>query len=76
MGRYVADRDELRAEGIAARDVRTVVALTEPSLGFYGVLVVSAIFYPQIAAFGLLAVAACALALPPRLVQRRLGRVR
>jgi uncharacterized membrane protein len=76
MGRYVADRDELRAEGIAARDVRTVVALTEPSLGFYGVLVVSAIFFPQIAAFGLLAVAACALALPPRLVQRRLGRVR
>jgi hypothetical protein len=38
-------------------------------------LLVSAIFVPQLAAFGLLAVAAVSLALPPRLVHRRIRRV-
>jgi uncharacterized membrane protein len=75
MGRYVADREGLRAEGVSSRDLRTVVALAEPSLGFYGALLVSAIFVPQIAAFGLLAVAALALTLPPQLVRRRMRRV-
>jgi uncharacterized membrane protein len=75
MGRYVADREDLRAEGVSPRDVRTVVALAEPSLGFYGALLVAAIFVPQIAAFGLLAVAAVAVALPPRLVRHRMRRV-
>jgi uncharacterized membrane protein len=75
LGRYAAERDDLRAEGVAPQDVRTVVALAEPSLGFYVLLLVFAVFAPQLAAFGLLAVAAVAVALPPRLVRRRLGRV-
>jgi len=34
-----------------------------------------AVFAPQFAAFGLLAVAALSLALPPRLVRRRMRRI-
>jgi uncharacterized membrane protein len=75
MGRYVADRESLRAEGVTATDLRTVVALAEPSLGFYVLLLVAAIFVPQVAAFGLLAVAAVTVTLPPRLLSRRLRRV-
>jgi len=75
MGRYVADRESLRAEGVTATDLRTVVALAEPSLGFYVLLLVAAIFVPQVAAFGLLAVAAVTVALPPRLLSRRLRHV-
>ena len=75
MGRYVAARDALRLEGVTPSDMRTVVALAEPSLGFYVSLLVLAIFVPRIAAFGLLAVAAATVALPPRLVSRRLRRV-
>jgi uncharacterized membrane protein len=75
MGRYVAARDALRLEGVTPSDMRTVVALAEPSLGFYVSLLVLAVFVPRIAAFGLLAVAAVTVALPPRLVARRLRRV-
>jgi uncharacterized membrane protein len=75
MGRYVATREDLRIEGATPKDVLTVVALAEPSVGFYVLLLVFAIFAPQLAAFGLLAVAAVAVALPPRLVRRRLRRV-
>jgi hypothetical protein len=55
--------------------MRTVVALSEPSLGFYVGLLVFAIFAPKIAAFGLLVVAAVSVALPSRLVRYRLRRV-
>jgi uncharacterized membrane protein len=75
MGRYVAARDALRREGVTASDVRTVVALAEPSLGFYASLVALSVFVPRVAAFGLLAVAAVTVVLPPRLVSRRLRRV-
>jgi uncharacterized membrane protein len=75
IGRYVAERADLRADGVTPKEVRTVVALAEPSLGFYVLLLVFAVFAPQLAAFGLLAVAVIAVALPPRLVRRRLGRV-
>ena len=75
MGRYVAAREELRAEGVAPEMCGRWSALAEPSLGFYVLLLVSAIFFPQLAAFGLLAVAAVALVLPPRLVRHRLRRV-
>ena len=75
MGRYVARRDDLRAEDASSKDVLTVVALAEPSLGFYVLLLVFAVFAPQLAAFGLLLVAALGLALPPRIVRRRLRRV-
>jgi uncharacterized membrane protein len=75
MGRYVGAREGLRVEGVTQSDVRTVVALAEPSLAFYVLLLVSAIFVPQLAAFGLLAVAAVAVALPPWLVSRRMRRV-
>jgi len=75
MGRYVARRDDLRSEDASSKDVLTVVALAEPSLGFYLLLLMFAVFAPQLAAFGLLAVAAVSLALPPRLVRRRLRRV-
>jgi hypothetical protein len=75
MGRYVADREGFRAEGVTRSDLRTVVALAEPSLGFYVGLLVFAVFAPRLAAFGLLAVAALTVALPPRLVSRRLRRV-
>jgi uncharacterized membrane protein len=75
MGRYVARRDDLRAEEASSKDVLRVVALAEPSLGFYVLLLVFAVFAPQLAAIGLLAVAAVSLALPPRIVRRRLRRV-
>jgi uncharacterized membrane protein len=75
MGRYVAARKALRREGVTASEVRTVVALAEPSLGFYALLVALAVFLPRIAAFGLLAVAAVTVVLPPRIVSRRLRRV-
>jgi hypothetical protein len=75
MGRYVAGRDDRRAEGVTSKEVGVVVALAEPSLGFYVLLLVFAVFAPQLAAFGLLLVAALTLALPPRLVRRRLRRV-
>ena len=75
MGRYVAAREGLRVDGVTSSDVRTVVALAEPSLGFYVFLLVFAVFAPQLAAFGLLAVAAATIALPPRLVRRRLRRL-
>jgi hypothetical protein len=75
MGRYVAGRESLRVDGVTSSDVRTVVALAEPSLDSYVFLLVFAVFAPQLAAFGLLAVAAAAVALPPRLVRRRLRRV-
>ncbi len=75
LGRYVAAREGLRVDGVTSSDVRTVVALAEPSLGFYVFLLVFAVFAPQLAAFGLLAVAAATIALPPRLVRRRLRRV-
>jgi len=75
MGRYVARRDDLRAEEASSKDVLAVVALAEPSLGFYVLLLGFAVFAPQLAAFGLLAVAALSLALPPRLVRRRMRRI-
>jgi hypothetical protein len=75
MGRYVADREGFRAEGVTRSDLRTVVALAEPSLGFYVGLLVFAVFAPRLAAFGLLAVAALTVALPPRLMSRRLRHV-
>lgn len=75
MGRYVAAREALRREGVTPTDMRTVVALSEPSLGFYVGLLVFAIFAPRIAAFGLLGVAAVSVALPPGLVRYRLRRV-
>jgi uncharacterized membrane protein len=75
MGRYVGARESIRVEGVTESEVLTVVALAEPSFAFYVVLLVSAIFVPQLAAFGLLAVAAVAVALPPWLVSRRMRRV-
>lgn len=75
MGRYVADRELLRAEGVTSSDLRTIVAVAEPSLGFYVLLLAAAIFVPQLAAFGLLALAAASVLLPPRLVSRRLRRL-
>jgi uncharacterized membrane protein len=75
MGRYVGTRESLRVEGVTESEVLTVVALAEPSLAFYVLLLVSAIFVPQLAALGLLAVAAVAVALPPWLVSRRMRRV-
>src|SRR4029453_4840095 len=47
MGRYVATREDLRIEGATPKDVLTVVALAEPSVGFYVLLLVFAIFAPQ-----------------------------
>jgi uncharacterized membrane protein len=75
MGRYVAARDSLRAEGATPRDVLTVVALAEPSLPFYLVLLVFAVFAPRVAAFGLFVVAAVSVGLPPQLVHHRLRRL-
>jgi uncharacterized membrane protein len=75
IGRYVAGRDALRREGVTSSDLLTVVALAEPSLSFYLSLLILAIFAPYVAAFGLLVVAALTVALPPRLVSRRLRRV-
>jgi uncharacterized membrane protein len=75
MGRYVAAREALRGEGVTPTEMRTVVALSEPGLGFYLGLLVLAIFAPKVAAFGLLVVAAVSVALPPRLVRYRLRRV-
>jgi uncharacterized membrane protein len=75
MGRYVAAREALRGEGVTPADMRTVVAMAEPSLGFYVGLLVFAVFAPKVAAFGLLVVAAVSVALPPWLVRYRMRRV-
>jgi uncharacterized membrane protein len=75
LGRYLAARESLRAEGATPEDVLTVVALAEPSLPFYVGLLAFAVFAPRVAAFGLLVVAAVSVALPPQLAHHRLRRV-
>ncbi len=56
----------LLAEGVSPSDMLAASPRAEPSLAFYGSLLVLAIFAPQLAAFGLLAVALLAMALPFR----------
>ena len=75
MGRYVAAREALRGDGVTPTDMRTVVALAEPSLGFYVGLLAFAVFAPKVAAIGLLVIAAVSVALPPWLVRYRMRRV-
>lgn len=66
MGRYAAARTGLLAEGVSRSDVLGHASRVEPSLPFYGSLLLLAIFAPKVAAFGLLAVALLATALPFR----------
>ena len=57
MARYAAANKELLQEQVTSREMLTVGGATEPSIAFYGALLVAAVFFPEIAAFGLLAVA-------------------
>jgi uncharacterized membrane protein len=64
LGRYVAGRSALLAEGVTRDDVLEVTSKGEPSLVFYAVLLASAVFVPQIAAFGLCALAILQIIVP------------
>ena len=64
LGRYAAGRGALLAEGISAAELQGAMTRLQPSVAFYGSLLVAAIFVPQLAAFGLLAVSLLATALP------------
>jgi uncharacterized membrane protein len=66
LGRYVAGRSSLLADGVSKDDILAVTSRGEPSLVFYAVLLASAVFVPQIAAFGLCALAILQIILPLR----------
>lgn len=66
MSRYAAASGSLLADGVSPPDMVAASARVKPNLAFYGSLLVVAIFFPQVAAFGLLAVALLATALPFR----------
>ena len=74
LGRYAAGHGALLAEGVSASDLQARIARLRPSLAFYGPLLVAAIFVPQLAAFGLLAVSLLATALPFLLRRRAASR--
>jgi TMEM175 potassium channel family protein len=60
LGRYAARRPALLAEGVAGADMLAAIARAEPSLGFYGIVLVLALLAPQVAAFGFLVIAVLA----------------
>lgn len=57
IGRYVAQREELRAEHVARADFETVISFAVPSIAFYGLVLAFALLAPHVAAFGFLLVA-------------------
>jgi uncharacterized membrane protein len=59
---YVSDREDLVHEGIQREHVQAAAVRVRPGLGFYGAVLVLAIFAPRLAAFGFLAIALLALA--------------
>jgi uncharacterized membrane protein len=65
MARYAA-RVQLIAEDDIRQAVRRLSDRLAPSLGFYGVVILLAVFAPTVAVFGFLAVAVRAVFLPPR----------
>jgi uncharacterized membrane protein len=71
IGRYVAGSARLLADGVRGEDVLAVSSKSEPSVAFYGVLLASAVFFPQIAAFGLCVVSMLAIVLPARAYRLR-----
>jgi uncharacterized membrane protein len=71
MGRYAASREDLLEERVGRDEMLSVGGMAEPSVAFYGALLVTAIFVPKIAAFGLFAVAVYATAAPAGLWFRR-----
>jgi hypothetical protein len=71
IGRYVAGSARLLADGVHGEDVLAVSSKSEPSVAFYGVLLASAVFFPQIAAFGLCVVSMLAIVLPARAYRLR-----
>jgi uncharacterized membrane protein len=61
MARYIAARDELVEDGARA-EVAALSARLAPSLGFYLVILLLAVFAPAVAAFGFLGIALLAVA--------------
>jgi len=57
IGRYVMRHSDLLAEGVQREEIKSVTARATPSVAFYGLLLALAVLVPQIAVFGLLAVA-------------------
>jgi uncharacterized membrane protein len=74
IGRYAASPDALHAEGISVPELHAMSTRLQPSLAFYGPLLVFAIFAPQPAAFGLLGVSVLVTALPFHLRRRASAR--
>jgi uncharacterized membrane protein len=70
MGRYAA-RAELIGEDDVRLAVRRISDRMAPSLGFYGVVILLAIFAPTVAVFGFLAVALRAVVAPPTSNRRK-----
>jgi TMEM175 potassium channel family protein len=57
MWRYVARNRELLEPGVSDRDVKAVLDVTTPNVGFYAIVIALAILAPRAAAFGYLVVA-------------------
>jgi len=66
IGRYVMRHSDLLAEGVQREEIKSVTARATPSVAFYGLLLALAVLVPQIAVFGLLAVAVLVALLPAR----------
>ena len=71
IARYVAGRETLLADGVRGEDVLAATSQGEPSIAFYAVLLASAVFFPQIAAFGLCVVSILLIVLPARTYRLR-----
>jgi uncharacterized membrane protein len=71
IARYAAGSPSLLQEGVTRSEVLAVAAAVEPSLAFYGGLLVAAIFVPQLAAFGLLVLSVLVTAIPASAKARR-----
>jgi hypothetical protein len=60
LWRYVADHRHLLEPDVTDEDVSAMTLLTAPSMGFYVVVVLLALFAPTVAAFGYLVIAVVA----------------
>lgn len=57
LWRYITAHRDLLADDVSDEEVRAIASRTEPSVGFYVVVVALALLAPQVAAFGYLAIA-------------------
>jgi uncharacterized membrane protein len=66
LARYVAVRDEMRGEDVSRDEMHALARLVAPSPGFYVLVLLGALFAPDVAAFGFLAIAVVGIARRPR----------